>query len=167
MKKITYLLLVTLLNSLGTMAQNGLSGTVQPFTGIPGSTDINVWFVLERNDHSKEMISPAVLISSSNVQKLELLKVEEAAKRFGVTNPTQVWIITPKPSARIISLSEYYQLQKLSSELKKLPIMMIDGELISDTTNVLIDINSIGKLKFNFDSVSIISTDRATRLKMR
>lgn len=166
MKKITYLLLVTLLFSLGTMAQKGLSGTIKPFTGIPGSTDINSVFVLERNDHSKEMISPAVLISSSNVQKLELMKVEDAAKKFGVTNRTQVWIITPKPSARIISLSEYYKLQKLSSEIRKLPVM-IDGKLISDTTNVLIDINSIGKFTFNSDSVSIISTNRATRLKIR
>jgi hypothetical protein len=166
MKKIMYLFLGTFLLSIGTMAQNGLSGTVQPFTGIPGSTDINSVFVLERNDHSKEMISPAVLISSSNVQKLEPMKAEEAAKRFGVTNRTQVWIITPKPSARIISLSEYYKLQKLSSEIKKLPVV-IDGELISDTTNVLIDINSIGKFTFNSDSVSINSTNRATRLIMR
>ena len=166
MKKITYLLLGTLLHSLGTLAQNGLSGTVQPFTGTLKSTGINYVFVVRDTDHSKEIISPYVLISSSNVQKLELMKGEEAATRFGVTNSTQVLIITPKPSARIISLTEYYKLKKFSNKLKKLPVI-IDGKLISDTTNVFIDINSIGKLKFNSDSVSIISTDRATRLKMR
>ena len=157
----------TLIPAMNRIVQVKLSspiGNPQGMLEIP--LGLSVVRVLKMNDTGKEIITNHLVVNSFSIQKLQKLSPDESRKRFGVKEKTMVWIITPRPSAMIVNLSEFYERKNLRSKFKHLPLA-IDGKFVADTTNVFIDMNAVETFKAKSDSIRIISSAYATQLRIK
>jgi hypothetical protein len=116
-----------------------------------------VIYIVKLIPSNKEIVTQNLIIDPQKIASALILPRNEAEQRFGKIDYPIVWVITPKPGVKLTSIGEFYKHRKLTGNTKNLPIA-IDGQVIKDTTNLLIEESSIKEFKKSKDSVLVKSS---------
>jgi hypothetical protein len=112
-------------------------------------------FIVKNSLSTKEIATRNLFVSVSNTANMHMFKREEAEKRFGkLDSNTIVLSVTLNPGVKLVTLGEFYKRCNINGKAKNAPFV-IDGELIRDTTNVLIDESVIETVNSNADSIVV------------
>jgi hypothetical protein len=112
-------------------------------------------FILKNSSSTKEIVTHYLLVNDLNVVDAHSFTREEAEKRFGkLGDRTYVLSITLKPNVKLTTLDEFYKRRNISGKAKNAPLV-IDGELVRDTTNLLIDESVVETVNSNADSIVV------------
>jgi hypothetical protein len=120
---------------------------------------ISTIYIIRGGPSQKETITRNLVIDMSKVANMEFMKKEEAEKRFGNSERLLVVTITPKPGVKLRKISEFYNDRKLNAVKRKLPLK-IDGQAFTETSDVVIDISSVGSFEAGADSVVVKTLNR-------
>ncbi|MDB5004969.1 MAG: hypothetical protein JWQ34_3194 [Mucilaginibacter sp.] len=112
-------------------------------------------FILKNSSSTKEIVTRNLFVSVSNTANMHMFKREEAEKTFGkLDSNTIVLSVTLNPGVKLVTLGEFYKRRNISGKAKNAPFL-IDGELIRDTTNLLIDESVVETVNSNADSIVV------------
>ncbi|MDB5004968.1 MAG: hypothetical protein JWQ34_3193 [Mucilaginibacter sp.] len=111
--------------------------------------------IVKNSSSTKEIVTRHLFVNSLSVADIHGMTQIEAEKRFGkLDNNTKVIILTLNPNVKLTSLGQFYKRRNISGKAKNAPLV-IDGELVRDTTNLLIDESVVETVNSNADSIVV------------
>ncbi|MGN7203834.1 hypothetical protein ACTHQF_06130 [Pedobacter sp. SAFR-022] len=117
---------------------------------------IETYFVLSLN--GQQVLTKNLMMSPTMVKDLEVVSRPDIPRYFsGKVDKVVLLKIIPAASVRLISLHQLYKMYKIDVKSQSLPIML-DGDIIKDATNFLIDESSLKSAPV-IDSTFVITSD--------
>lgn len=106
-------------------------------------------------------------IDALNIADVSIIPTQEAEKRYGkLEENSLVAVVTLKPGVKISTLGEFYKKHDIKGNKRNLPFV-IDGQAITDTTNLVIEESSVKVLNIRTDSIEIMTSAHLRFLENR
>ena len=124
-------------------------------------------FIVKSDSSPKEVVTRNLIMPFSSAKSFEIMSSLDVKKRFPKSENLAVYIVTLNPNVKLIRIEEFYKRKKITTGKQK--GLMVDGNLISNTSDALIEESSVTSILLQGDKVKLetLSKDKLHGLKQR
>ncbi|MBK0379632.1 hypothetical protein [Mucilaginibacter segetis] len=114
--------------------------------------DDSVLWVIKSRDGKSDIKAHHIIMSSFQIEKMDVLDVDQIKQRFGDIPEKSVLLVKLKSDANLLPLKDFFEKRKI--DFNHYPTIA-DGEKITDITKFYIDENSLQEVAVERDSIRI------------